>query len=97
VVAIASNSDSVIMLTRHDRGVLFANVDDWLCRFGWRLQWQKLETGLSFVCFDPSCGSEPPVHRLLALASRSSDDCLHTMQRVILEGDPNLPPNHLAK
>jgi len=79
-------------MTLVDIRVLFAKIDDRLCRFGF--QRKKFEAGLGLVSFNPSCGSKPPIHGLLALASRACNDCFHAKERVILLGNNNTAPYH---
>jgi len=78
-----------------DRGVLFAKIDDRLYRGTWSIvNRKKPEASLCFICFDSGCSSEPPIHGLLALASRACDDCFHATQRVILLGNNNMATDH---
>jgi len=58
---------------------------------------QQLEARASLVLFNSSGSLKPPIHGLLALAARSSDDCFHAKEWVILLGDENVPANHPAK
>jgi len=61
---------------------------------GLRIDRQQLKASLSLVSGDTSCGSKPPIHGLLALASWSCDDCFHTIERIALKSNLNSPSNH---
>jgi len=71
-------------------------LDDQLLRFGWglRVQRKKLETGLGLVSFDASCGSEPPIHWLLALVVWLGNDCFQAIQLISLLCDENSLSDH---